>query len=223
MPPFEYNILAGRMPLKNHIDVAKQSSSQHVHFPVATLFGRRSVVAQRAGDVILLHVLFERDRGERRSGSKQVMATAVAWRVGYHRAAVRRSGLRKAGKRVKFAQDRDHRRALAEAGDEGGGFIGYRRLHVKTGRFQFMPQQSRALFLLIAQFRVVPYGFGSRRKVRRVLVHEGQDFPMLRGRTCSVLAENQRGKQGRSCQCDAAGKRTRQCDVHSFSLLDRIK
>ena len=91
------------MPLKNHVDIAKQLSAEHVNFPIAPLLGRCPVIAQRSGNVILFHVLFQRYRCECCPGPKQVMSTTVAWRVCYHGATVRRGGLRKAGERVKFA------------------------------------------------------------------------------------------------------------------------
>jgi hypothetical protein len=83
------------------------STARRSSFPIATLLGRRPVVAQRTRQVIPFHVFLQRDRCECCPGSKQVVATAVAWRIGHHRATIRRGGLRKARQRVKFAQDSD--------------------------------------------------------------------------------------------------------------------
>jgi hypothetical protein len=53
----------------------------------------RPVVAQCPRDVIPFHVLFQRYRCECPPGPQQVVSTAVAWRVCYQGATVRRGGL----------------------------------------------------------------------------------------------------------------------------------
>src|ERR1700693_2953996 len=79
------------------------STARRSSFPIATLLGRRPVVAQRTRQVIPFHVFLQRDRCECCPGSKQVVATAVAWRIGHHRATIRRGGLRKAPPRGHIA------------------------------------------------------------------------------------------------------------------------
>ena len=143
-----HGVLRARMPLQHHIHIAKQPRAKHVDFPLATLFRRSPVKAQRSRDVIALHMLLERHSRQRRSGSQQVVTASMARCIRRYRASVRYSSLREAGERVEFTKDSDHWRTLAVSGHEGGRFIGHCSLDAKSRRPQFALQESRTLLFL---------------------------------------------------------------------------
>src|SRR5579884_240818 len=73
-----------------------------------------------------------------------------------YRASVRHGRLRQSGQRVKFSQNRDHRLALAVAGDESGRLVRYARLDAEARVFQLALEQRRTLLFVIPQLRVSP-------------------------------------------------------------------
>src|SRR5436309_455309 len=111
------------MPVQDDIGVAEQSGADHVDLAAATLFSGSSVVAQRTRQVILFHVLFQRDRGKSGSSPEQVVSAAVARRRFDDGGPVWRRSLRKTGESVKFAEDADNRFSLAIAGNKSRGLV----------------------------------------------------------------------------------------------------
>ncbi len=112
------------VPVQDDVDVVEEAGADHVDLAGAAFFGGRAVVAEGAGDVVCGHVLLDRDGGESGAGAEEVVAAAVAGRVGDDGVAGGFGLLREAGEGVELAEDGDDGRAGAVAGDEGGGLIG---------------------------------------------------------------------------------------------------
>ena len=113
----------------------EQAGADHVDLARAAFFGRRAVVAQRAGVSRRGQPLLHGDRRRERAGAEQVVAAAVPGRVLLDRVA--RRGLRflrQAGQRVELADDADHRLAGAERRDERRRDVGDARRHLEARR-----------------------------------------------------------------------------------------
>jgi len=176
-----HGVAVGRMPVQNHIDIAKKSRADHVDLAVAALFGGRTVISQCPRHAIVRHVLFESHRCEGRSGSQKVMAAAMARPRGYQRITVGHGSLRETRQRVEFAENADDGLAFAIGGDEGGRLLRHACLDAEAGLLQIALQKSRALFFVVAQLRILPDRFGSLRILGAVLVDERFDLFVWRG------------------------------------------
>ena len=114
------------MPGKRGIHIVEQPVHGHESLTVAALLGRAAVVADRALQAVLVHVLLGGRRGGQGAHAQQLMAAAVARRPFVNGISFQLvSLLAQAGQCVIFTQISDNWLPLAVLGDKTRGQAGY--------------------------------------------------------------------------------------------------
>ena len=145
------------MPRHDRVDVLEEPGADHVDLARSAFFGRRAVVAQRAGMPGRRQPVLHGDRRRERAGAEQVVSAAVAGRAFFDGVARRRLRfLRQPGQRVELADDADDRLAGSERRDERGRDVGDAGLHLKAGGAELLLQQRAALLFLVADLGEAP-------------------------------------------------------------------
>lgn len=107
--------------------------------------------------MVVLQVLFYRQRGRQRPHAQKIVPTAVAGAPFHHRLLAERSGrLAQAGQRVKLSQEADHRPPLSEAAGKSGGDARQIAPDLKAPRGQGVTKQLCGKLFPETDFRVLP-------------------------------------------------------------------
>ena len=118
-------LIAPGMPGDRDVDVVEAAGAHHEGLRGAAFLGRAAVVAHAALDAGLRQIVLHRGRGEQRRRAEQIVAAAMTVAAALDLLRLRDAGdLRQARQRIVFAEDRDHRPALARLAHHGGRNVG---------------------------------------------------------------------------------------------------
>ena len=147
-----------RMPAERSVELFPDLLARHERLAAAALFAGAAEEYDSAAAAAVLKVFFHRESRRKRAHAEQVMAAAVAVSVLNDGVFFARSGfLRKAGERVKFAEDTDIRSAAAKRAAERGVYAAELFAHIEAVLAQDAAVKRRGLILLERKLGVLPY------------------------------------------------------------------
>ncbi len=161
------------MPGDRDIDVVERAGADHEPLGRPALLGGTAVIAHPPLHLIAGEPILHRRSGQQRGGAEQVVSASMAGAVALQRALLGHAGLlTEPRQRIVFAEDRDHRPAVAGFAHHRGRDAGQVRAYAETLALQHGDVLGTGAVLGIGELRHSPDAVAQRLEVRLSRIHQ---------------------------------------------------